>query len=629
MRSRCLLACLLAACGGPDPGSSDAGPPDAGSPDVTEVADAAPAGPADVLVFVDVDVDVDLPPDVGGDAAGTADAQGPADAEGTADAQGPADTDGYEHAIDAADAMDVAPAPGPWRSALYPEDWSHETIDEAGRFLHDFSYAGYHYGELPLPVVEPEDAETFDVTAEGADGSGESDATSAIQAAIDAAEAAGGGVVWFPPGLYRVDGALMVSASGIVLRGAGPTESRLWFTADQGPSYNAHLTFRGDLTPDLELPIVGEAPSRGLEVEVEDATGLATGDDVVIGWVITPGFIERHGMTGTWKAFNDTWQPFFWRTVLAVDVTASPHRVTLDVPLRYPVLASDLPSLRRIPAAGPLREVGVESLGLADAAGWEAAWAWDQVHCLELDGVIDSWVRDVATFPSPGAPAEGEGAGEHVQSGGLIVRRSKRVTVADTVIEKAQHQGGGGNGYLFEVRQSSEILFRDCVGREGRHNFIQNWGFGASGIVWLRVTTAGGVSMVSRLLPDGPVGNSEFHHSLATANLIDSCTVDDGWSAINRNDYSTGAGQCATECVFWNNHGAGILRSRQWGWGYVIGTPPGMKVLTSTSVDSGAGTEPADWTEGMGLGHLLEPPSLYEDQLARRLDSRPLARGAP
>ena len=39
----------------------------------------------------------------------------------------------------------------PWRSQLYPEDWTPDLEDGQGRFLPDFSYAGYRKGEAPLP----------------------------------------------------------------------------------------------------------------------------------------------------------------------------------------------------------------------------------------------------------------------------------------------------------------------------------------------------------------------------------------------------------------------------------------------------------------------------------------------
>ncbi|MCP5070607.1 MAG: hypothetical protein GY946_28930 [bacterium] len=188
--------------------------------------------------------------------------------------------------------------------------------------------------------------------------------------------------------------------------------------------------------------------------------------------------------------------------------------------------------------------VGAGGRGVATAVGWDEAWTNERTHAISLTGVKDAWVRDVATFASPTAPTSGPGAEAHLQNCGVLVLRSKRVTIADCRMEKAQHRGGGGCGYLFELRQSNEVLTRDCVATAGRHNFIQNWGFGTSGCVWLRCESAEGFAVFLKAFPSvGQLGFSEFHHSLATANLIDSCTIDDGWSAINRGTFSSGAGQ--------------------------------------------------------------------------------------
>ncbi|HEY9248603.1 MAG TPA: hypothetical protein VIO38_05710, partial [Rariglobus sp.] len=40
-------------------------------------------------------------------------------------------------------------ASGPWRSSLYPQDWTPAFADASGRFLHDFSHAGYRRGAAP------------------------------------------------------------------------------------------------------------------------------------------------------------------------------------------------------------------------------------------------------------------------------------------------------------------------------------------------------------------------------------------------------------------------------------------------------------------------------------------------
>jgi hypothetical protein len=515
---------------------------------------------------------------------------------------------GEDAAVDADAEPDSAFPPGPWRSTLYPEDWTPDFGDPAGPFLHDFSWAGYHNGEDALGAGGPMDV----VIEVSADTTGTGDATAAIQSAIDMAEASpSGGVVHLPAGLYRVDGTLVVDRPRVVLRGDGPDATRLHFADLDGMSSRSHLTFAGAPSSDLEVPLATDADNRSAVVVVEDASGLAVGDDVDLGWVITPEFVADHEMTPYWQAFNDEWQPFFRREIVAIDG----NDITLDVPLRYPALVRDGASLRRM--SGWLREVGVESLGVANAGDPDDAWAVSQTHAIEMAGVADAWIRDVASFPSPSAPREGEGAGGHLASGGIIIRASKRVTVADTDMAEAQNRGGGGNGYLFEVRTSNEILFRDVSGRAGRHAFITNWGFGTTGVVWLRAHSSEGRSLSER---DGfsSVGLSDFHHSLATANLVDSCVLDDGWSAFNRLGASSGAGHGATQTVFWNSVGSGQLRSFQWGLGYVIGTAPTLEVSTWGAVFDQESTEPEDFREGIGREGLV-PPSLYEDQLARRL----------
>ena len=201
------------------------------------------------------------------------------------------------------------------------------------------------------------------------------------------------------------------------------------------------------------------------------------------------------------------------------------------------------------------------------------------------------------------------------------------MTVTDSELGHAQNLGSGGHGYLFEVSQSNDVLFRDCVATAGRHNFIQNWGFGTSGVVWLRVTSRDGQNIVSPgALAFG--ASSEFHHSFAMANLIDSSRLDDGWDALNRKTESQGAGHTATESVFWNVSGQGTIRTYQYGWGYVIGTT-GVRVQADLPTVTGdpavleelgpwTFTRPLDWIEGEGMGATLEPTSLYGWQLQQR-----------
>ncbi|MFT5353373.1 MAG: hypothetical protein ACI9KE_000571 [Polyangiales bacterium] len=513
--------------------------------------------------------------------------------------------DAHVGANDAAEDVTVADAEVPaWRSALYPADWTPEFTAPGGAFLHDFSYAGAFNGERSLP--EP-GGPRFDVLEFGADAEGSADSGPAFQAAIDAASAEGG-VVWVPAGTYQVDETLRVEASNVIIRGEGPT-SQVYFTQSEGMTGRAHLLFAGRGSEGAQTPLIMDGPARQTYVEVESTADLRIGDQVAIGFVITPAFIERHGMTGTWVSFTDQYKHFYRRTIVRIDKDTS--RVHLDVPLRDDVLASDGAELRVL--SGLLEGVGLESIAFSNALTQDAASSVDRTHAVRMEWVVDSWVRSLTSFASPRGAND-----EHLLSGGLKILNSHRVTVRESELQLAQNRGGGGNGYLFEVSKSNEVLFVDDIGRRGRHNFIQNWDFGTSGIVWLRCQSLDGVAINSGF---ELVGLSEFHHSLATANLIDGNVSTDGWSAVNRGNYSSGAGLSAKENVFWNHRG-GRLRSYQYGLGYVIGTVD-VNVQTELGgafLGEDIGTAPEDYVEGRDMGASLTPVSLYEDQLRRRLE---------
>ena len=474
------------------------------------------------------------------------------------------------------------------------------------------SYAGFRNGtaQLPdgvgLPVVNA-------LTHYGADPTGQTDATVPIQTAIHAAAMLGEAIVYLPAGLYRVDGLLQINHDGCILRGAGAEATRIHFTRHANMTGLAHLSVGAPPSTNLAVALVEDAAPRRRTVAVADAGALAVGDDVVLGFVISDAFVAEHGMDGVWGPFNGSWQPFERRQIVAIDRSAAPHRIELDVPCRYPAKVRDGASLRR--EVGYRSGVGVEHLAVTTAVAWDDAWSNDRTHAISFTGIKDGWIRGVHSFVSPHAPGDGPGAAAHLQNCGILTLRCKRVTVADCVLADPQDRGGGGCGYLFEVRQCSEVLTRDCEATAGRHNFIQNWGFGTSGCVWLRCRSAEGLALFSKEFPTvGQLGYSEFHHSLATANLIDQCEVFDGWSAVNRGTYSSGAGHSATENVFWNVQGTGIVRSQQFGWGYVVGTAPDISI----NVDEGSQTSPRDWVEGAGEGALLSPASLYLDQHQRR-----------
>ncbi|KAG1660559.1 hypothetical protein FOA52_002003 [Chlamydomonas sp. UWO 241] len=96
-----------------------------------------------------------------------------------------------------------------------------ELWDPRGR-LPDWSYAGYMGGDEQLPNADV----TSNVTDWGAVGDNKTDCTEAFRRAF--AEAPDG-VLYVPPGCYVISSQLVISRSGLVLRGAGPGLTTLFF----------------------------------------------------------------------------------------------------------------------------------------------------------------------------------------------------------------------------------------------------------------------------------------------------------------------------------------------------------------------------------------------------------------
>lgn len=600
-----LLALLPAACA--DRAETGTGSPTedaSASGDTSQAPDTAPDGTEDPSDLADASDGSGAEDDTGGDGSG---------AEVAEDTTSPEDTE--------------PPVPQPWRSQLYPEDWTPADAGSDDRpALEDYSYAGYASGERePGPPV---DAPRFPVGDYGllTDGSGQpladADATSAIQAAINAAAAAGGGIVSFAPGRYRVDGRLFVRTGNIVLQGPPDNSAQLRFTKTADMNFAAHLSFGATPRFGADLPLLADAASRDTELLIAPDASVAEGESIAVGMTITDAFIEDHGMTGTWQAFNGTWQPFAWRRVLGRrETTTSDGRpalaLRLDVPLREPYLLRDFASVRTV--SGLIREAGIEHLAVSNASLWEDAWSGNQTHIIGFYGAEDCWVDGLTSFAPEDATQPENLEPSEVRSSGLLVEMSRRITIRNSHLANAQNRGGGGNGYLFEIRQSNEVLTQDCTARNGRHNFIQNWGFGTSGCVWHRVESRGSAQILSAAFTIPIPAASEFHHSLATANLIDTSLIEDGWQAHNRGTESTGAGLSAWKNVFWNNRGNGFISSRQWSLGYVIGTSPALSLRLAVGETAGAASAPEDWAEGEGSGDTLVPASLFVDQRLRRL----------
>jgi len=519
-----------------------------------------------------------------------------------------------------------------WRSALYPVDWTPEFTDPEGRFLHDFSYAGYHAGEKPLPESIP--GPRIDVTQApyNADNTGGQSASQAIQRAINDVGRAGGGTVYLPPGTYRLtfpqtfrSEALLIAYSNVVLQGAGSDKTFLFLdeTVTRGKAMiRVTPALTGVNWSDIDgrgQKLRADVAGRETVIPLEGTPNFAVGEWVVVQYDPTPEWIAEHNMSDGWDA--SIGGPAFYRRIVAVDKTL--NTITIDTPLRYPVKVRDNGRVHRVSA--PLEEVGLAdfAIGMREhpaTSGWGnndhgtyGTGAYD-VHsssAVVFNGVVNSWVRDIATYKAPGNTYA------HIHSIGFNFSRSRFLTIRRVTVENPQYRGGGGNGYPFVVG-TQDSLYDSLRAVNGRHNFTIS-GMRASGNVIYRSYISNPIRSLA----------ADFHANLSMANLIDNLVIDnDRFEAADRS-HAAGVsgfpkhGVTTTQSVFWNCEGLSypsdlpaIIRSDQYGWGYVIGTRgPAYRV----ALDVGPRTEPRDYLEGEGLGAGLEPQSLYYDQLERRL----------
>lgn len=169
----------------------------------------------------------------------------------------------------------------------------------AGRseLLPDFSYAGYAWGEKPLPEADYPVFNICDYGAVADDGKSDRRAfEAAVKAAIDGSR--NGAVVYVPAGRFELHDAsdpntpIIIDSDNIVLRGAGRDRSVLAMSAPgealDGSLWNTPelLSFRYVRSRDDEqtrlTEITAPASCGSRDIEVASASGLSVGQRVLV-----------------------------------------------------------------------------------------------------------------------------------------------------------------------------------------------------------------------------------------------------------------------------------------------------------------------------------------------------------
>lgn len=541
-----------------------------------------------------------------------------------------------------------------WRSALYPTTWvpvdEGGVPDAAGRYLPDFSYAGWHRGEArPAYGKGP-----TTVTVAERYGDGHTDATMAIQSAIDAVCGHGGGTVRIPTGTFVIrlpqpeaKQILSMACSHIVLRGSGSQHTQILVDAPRSLRGKAAIAVGGTgsiddhaASPPLpSIPLAVDVPAPSTLLHLSHANAFQQGDWIVVRSDDTAAFRADHRMDQPSAGIPDLWPPsdylglVYPRRVVSVHETA----VQVDGPIPLPMRRRDQARAYRAPTF--TQEVGLESFAIgmiqnATSPNKSDAQADNdfqipgttgfEVHAataIVLDRIHDAWIFDVQSFAPSSNTRTALGYVPHLLSIGLqLGRAASRITVDSCAFMNPEYRGGGGNGYTFAIN-GTDALVVDSLALNGRHGFVVS--NHASGNVFLRDT-----GRQSRFADD-------THRYLSNANLYDNFVLDGDWlQSVNRGQTSTGAGFTGTQNVYWNTQvlanppiaNGCAVESAQWGYGYLIGSrgaPEARALLCPKSFTNKGWAEldqgdPIDWVEGAGEGRTLVPLSLYADQLARR-----------
>ena len=416
----------------------------------------------------------------------------------------------------------AAPKPPPI-IAVFPDGKLTYDLDPRGNRPPDFSTCGFAGQDRPIPDAP------IRIVVEAKPG----DATACIQRAIDhiatlAPDPNGlRGAVLLLAGRHEIHGALHLRASGIVLRGQGPTTNGTTLFA-AGLDRRTLIQVRGQPIGPIAL-IAGVAdgyvPVGANSLRHTSSIGLAPGTRLLITRPSTKEWIARLGTTdfgggdGDWRL---TWRPgtrdLVWdRTITAI----SGDRITLDSPITTALEAEfGGGTVATYSWPGRVENIGIENLRLESAH--DSKNAKDENHswfAITMEHARDAWVRQVTFAHFAGSAV-------------ALFESTSRVTVQDCLsLAPVSEDAGGRRNTFFTAGQ--QTLFLRCWAERGRHDFAIGH-------------CAAGPNAFVQCESSQPTRDSGAIESWASGTLFDNVSVDGhNLSFANRGSAGQGAGWSA------------------------------------------------------------------------------------
>lgn len=455
--------------------------------------------------------------------------------------------------------------------------------DKSGDRVPDFSYAGYRGGDVTIPNVPVRVVAAAPV---------EGDNTPRIQSAIDQVAAmplgADGfrGAVLLGKGRFRIDGAIKLRASGVVLRGGGAGPDGTVLVAS-GIDRRTLIQIEGadDQKTSAPLSVADEyVPVNAIRFKMTDASkNLKKGDSIVIRRPSSKEWIDAMGMNDLGgDRHGPSWRPgsrdVVWDRVVT---TVEGDTVSIDAPLTCAIDAKfGGGSVAKYDWPGRIGNVGVENLSCESE--FDKNNPKDEEHAwfgVTIENAADAWVRQV-NF-------------RHFVGSAVAVWDScKRVTVEDCKSTEPVGEVGGWRRNTF-FTSGQQVLMQRLYSEDGRHDFAVGY-------------AAAGPNVFSQCEALRTHGESGAIGSFACGTLFELVRIDGNELTLrNRMYQSGGTGWAAANSVLWNCSASVIecWRPPAAGQNWAFGT----------------------WGEFSGNGYYFgsndsyDPDSLYYTQLAARI----------
>lgn len=468
--------------------------------------------------------------------------------------------------------------------------YGNELQQNRDNIVPDFSYAGYQKGGVALPSYSCQPIKRV-LSANGVDD------TAQVQKAIDDVsslplnEAGIRGVVLLSAGEFLLADEIVVSASGVILRGEGQGEGGTILKSISTNKRATVLSFKGKGSGKLpqaarlkaQTNITQKIVTVGTRaLQVNSVEGYRVGDEIAIVRTPNEAWISKEGINTkkfAWKV--KSYNIAFERTITAI----SNNKLIFDIPMVDTIdekfgggyVYRIDPSLR-------LEKVGLENLQLQTVKRINVGDENRAFYGVKLKDVQHSWIRDVSVKYLSHAYNIGDGARFNTLQNVAVIAPNFKLT--------------GGHHYAFNFTGGSFNLYQRCYGNKARHTFVTG-------------SRIAGPNVFLDCLAEQSDNDSGPHHRWATGTLYDN-TKGYRLRVQNRMNSGSGHGWAGAQQMFWNTEHEEIT----------LQAPP---YAMNWAVGAVGSVIPGQWAENEAdgiyesFGTHVNIRSLYLAQLRERL----------